>query len=392
MARQRLRSVFMTLAAICALGISQAWADGRELTRAFSGVWDQPDQQSQGFVVQISESEADGKIGVVYWFTYDEDLTPAWYLGVGPVVDNEIQMLLYKSTGIAFLQTGVEGNPNLEEIGTLILRFSNCNQGQAIFDTPEDELGSDTLRIKRLTSLYQMRCSGGISDDTPGDARPLQLELKLLPPGQTEDDDDGEGKAKFWERPGRSDLKVTVEDLVDGLHTLEVCAVPVGDFEVSDGEGDIQFRSPAIPGKALLDFDPRDCPFDIYADGVLVLTSGDAVLGPRSKDDDDDDDDDDGDDQEIEIEVRLDNTGVLPGARGSAEWEQDDDRTEFTVEVKDLPEGDYPLHVGGVEVGIIEVVRKGNQNRGELSFGNPPEAGESTAGFRAAWRNGRGLR
>lgn len=55
------------------------------------------------------------------------------------------------------------------------------------------------------------------------------------------------------------------------------------------------------------------------------------MLGPRSKHPDDDDDDDDEEDQEIEIEVRLDNTGVLPDARGSAEWEQDDDQTEFIV-------------------------------------------------------------
>ena len=71
------------------------------------------------------------------------------------------------------LEVGQAGDANVEAVGTLTLEFHNCNQGRAIFDTPEEVLGAGEFRIKRLTSIYRSRCSGGISDDTPAHARPI---------------------------------------------------------------------------------------------------------------------------------------------------------------------------------------------------------------------------
>jgi hypothetical protein len=264
---------------------SQVYASGK-ITRAFSGIWDQPDHQSQGFIIQISEDDEENLIGVTYWFTYDGDLESAWYLAVGPVDGNQIDGVLYKTSGVTFLDGGIENNAEVEEIGTLLLTFRNCNQGTAAFDTAPEELGSGEVRIKRLTSIYNMRCSGGISDNTPGDARPLQLEVALRP---VDPAGEGEGKAKFWERPGRTDLKVTVDDLaVDGTYLLKVCGEDRGTFEVEDGEGNLMFRSPANPGKKPLNFEPRECPFEILLDETVVLTSGDDVLAPKQPGDDDD--------------------------------------------------------------------------------------------------------
>jgi hypothetical protein len=386
------RSLIFLLTAIATLSLASAPAladgGGTPITSAFSGIWDQPDHESQGFIIQISEDDEGGKIGVAYWFTYGGDLESAWYLAVGPVTGHQIEGILYKASGVTFLEDGIVGDANVEEIGTLLLTFRNCNQGTAAYETPEEALGSGEVRIKRLTSVYNMRCSGGISDDTPGDARPLQLEVELEP---VDENSEADGKAKFWERPGRSDLKVTVDDLPeDGTYRLEVCEEALGDegdegdFEVVEGEGNIQFRSPAIPGKALLDFDPRDCRFDIFFGETLVLTSGEEVLAPKSRGDDDDDDGMD----EDEIEVDLENTGVIADARGSAEYVVDDDRIEFKVKIRGVPVGAYPLYVteaggGGAElVGEITVEQEGNgQTRGELRFSNPPKDGDDELDF-----------
>ena len=352
---------------------------GGEITRAFSGIWDQPDHQSQGFIIQISEDDDGNLIGVSYWFTYDGDLQSAWYLAVGPVDGHRIDGVLYKTSGVTFLEGGIENNAEVEEIGTLLLSFRNCNQGTATFDTAPEELGSGEVRIKRLTSIYNMRCSGGISDNTPGDARPLELEVELR---SVDPDGEGEGKAKFWERPGRSDLKVTVDDLeVDGTYLLKVCGEDRGTFDVEDGEGNLMFRSPANPGKEPLNFEPRECPFDVLLGDTVVLTSGENVLAPRQPDDDDDDDS--GDDNETEIEIDLDPTGNLAGARGSASYEVDDDRIEFKVRLRDVPVGTYRLYVAGDWVGDIEVeAGPGNSpNRGELRFSSPVKPGELPLDF-----------
>ena len=290
-------------------------------------------------------------------------------------------MLLYRAEGIAFLETGIEGDPSVVEIGTLLMRFRNCNQGVAIYETAEEDLGSGEVRIKRLTSLYRQRCSGGISDDVPGSQRPLKLELELEPVAE---DSDASGKAKFWERPGRSDLLVTVEDLADGDYVLEVCEAPVGDLLVEDEEGSLRYRSPASPGQLLLDFDPRDCRFDVLDGETVVLTSGDDVLAPRTPGRDEDDDDDDDGMDEDEIEVDLDNTGELPEARGSASYEMDDGRTSFRIRISNVPEGDYPVTVDGNEVGVIMATAPGNGNapaRGELRFSDPTREGDEPLGF-----------
>ena len=358
---------------------SQAYAGG-EITRAFSGIWDQPDHQSQGFIIQISEDDEENLIGVTYWFTYDGDLESAWYLAVGPVDGHQIDGILYKTSGVTFLEDGIENNAEVEEIGTLLLSFRNCNQGTAAFDTAPEELGSGEVRIKRLTSIYNMRCSGGISDNTPGGARPLQLEVELRP---VDPAGEGEGKAKFWERPGRSDLKVTVDDLaVDGTYTLKICGTDRGTFEVEDGEGNLMFRSPANPGKAPLNFEPRGCPFEILLDETVVLTSGEDVLAPKQPGDDEDEGED-GDDNETEIEIDLDPTGAIAGAKGTASYEAEDDRVEFEVKVRNVPVGVYRLYVAGDWVGDIEVEEGpgGSPNRGELEFGSPDKPGELPLNF-----------
>ena len=63
-----------------------ALADELVVTRYFSGLWDQPKQESQGIVLQIIDQEEDGKKkAVAYWFTYGDDLNTAWFMAIGHV-------------------------------------------------------------------------------------------------------------------------------------------------------------------------------------------------------------------------------------------------------------------------------------------------------------------
>ena len=220
--KPRNRVTTMKFTSICALTFgllasSAAIAGNTSITRSFSGIWNQPDQEGQGLVLQIAESEEDGMTGAAYWFTYGGDLLSSWYLAVGPVEGDTIEMTLYEASGSGFMEDAGAPGATIEPLGSLTLQFHNCNQGTAYYDTPEDALGSGEFRIKRLTSIYRMRCSGGISDNTPADARPTRLDVKLHP---ARDEIDGQGKARFWERSDRSDFKVTVEGLPDGYNTM----------------------------------------------------------------------------------------------------------------------------------------------------------------------------
>ena len=339
------------------------------ITRHFSGVWDQPEQESQGLILQIGEQDGDKKVGIAYWFTYGEDLQTTWYLAVGPVTGNEINMQLYTAFNVEFMADDVEGNANVEKVGTLDLVFKNCNHGIATYDTPEEIIGSGEFPIKRINSIYRTRCSGGVSDDTPSGSKPLQMEVRLYP---AVDGESGIGKGKFWERTDRSDFKVEAAGIAEGTYTLRVCAdhenplveVVEFDFQVTGGEGELEFRSPEIDDKLNLTFDPRGCKIEIIDGTGVVLTSGDAVLSekqPGKKNDDG---------LGIKIEVDLTNTGVIDGAKGEAELEVWADETEFSVKIKDVPVGLYSVWVGADNAGEIEVVDDG-KFEGKLKVSDP---------------------
>jgi hypothetical protein len=364
-----------SLALVLSLFLSTSVFAGNVLiTRYFSGSWDQPDQESQGFIVQIAERVDGEKLGIVYWFTYGEDLQTTWYLARGPVNGNEINMRLYTAFNVAFMEDGVEGDANVVEVGTLDLVFHNCNHGMAYYETPEDVIGSGEFRISRITSIYKMRCSGGISDDTPAEAKPLQLEVQLHPP---EEGGSGQGKAKFWERVDRSDFKVSAEGLADGLYALQVCAADVGELEITGGEGELAFRSPETEGTLLLTFDPRDCLIDLLGVEGVVLTSGDAVLGAKVKGPKGDPDEEEG----VEIEADLVSTGVIEGAQGEAEMEVWAEEAEFSVHITDVPAGFYPVLVSGAQVGEIEVVEEDGKLQGKVKFTDPLKAGALELNF-----------
>ena len=275
---------------IFALFISASALAGKPLiTSSFSGIWDQPEQESQGIILQIGEQGDDEKVGIAYWFTYGPDLQSAWYLGVGPVVGNKIDMILYAASDIGFMADNLEGNEEVVPVGSLDLEFRNCNQGNANYEffPPEGEVDvlpdSGEFPIKRISSIYRQRCSGGISDDRPKGGKPMIMEVKLLPVAE---DASGSGKAKFWDREERMDFKVEVEDIADGTYILEICEgtddVVQFDMPVALGMGELEFRSPESDDKENLTFDPRDCKIEVLSGDAVALTSGDAILSEKN--------------------------------------------------------------------------------------------------------------
>ena len=356
---------------------ASALADNPLITSSFSGIWDQPEQESQGIILQIGEQGEDEKVGIAYWFTYGPDLQTAWYLGVGPVTGNKIEMLLYTASDTGFMAENVESN-NVEPVGTMSLVFRNCNQGQAVyeFDAVEGdipvELEMGEFPIKRISSIYRQRCSGGISDDTPAGGKPLQMDVRLYPVAEG---GVGEGKAKFWQRTDRSDFKVEVEGVpASEAYSVRICAdnadpevmVEQFDMVVTDGEGELEFRSPEIADKLNLNFDPRGCKIELLDGADVVLTTGEEVLSEKMPGKPDKE-------NALNIEVDFTNTGVegFEAAEGEAEFEVESDEVELSVKIKNVPVGLYAVHINGVNNGDVEVVETDGKFEGKAKFTDP---------------------
>ncbi len=356
------------------------------VTRGFTGLWDQIEHQNQGINLQIVEQPDGTKEGVAYWFTYGDDLASAWFIGHGPVAGNRIEMKLYEVDGVGFLEDdNPEKNP-VEDIGEMEIEFSSCDDGQVTFSTSLPGVESGEFPIKRLTNMINTRCSGGISDDTPADVLVTEQRISLVP---AREGVSGSGHADFEERADRTEFSVEAEDIPDGSYRIFVGGVDRGGLTINLGLGETEFRSPVEQGKTLLTFDPRGQTVEVRDGQGAVLTSGD-VSFPGGDDNGggggtggDDNGGGGGIDFGVnEIEVELDNTGVFPAASGDARLRPREDRTDFSVEIEDVPVGVYGLRVGGEIVGSIEVkLMPDGAIQGELEFRNPVEPGKVLLDF-----------
>ena len=105
------------------------------VTRNFTGGWDQTIHESQGLSLQIIDQANGDKLGTAYWFTYGDDKESAWFLGVGPVTGNRIEMILYEGNDIGFLEDSKPGDDQVAAVGTMEIEFSGCDDGVVEGDT-----------------------------------------------------------------------------------------------------------------------------------------------------------------------------------------------------------------------------------------------------------------
>ncbi|MGI9431940.1 MAG: hypothetical protein ACR2PQ_06990 [Myxococcota bacterium] len=201
----------------------------------------------------------------------------------------------------------------------------------------------------------------------------------------------GSGRARLRIRDDcRRDFNVEIEDVPTGPYDLFVDGVLRGTIDVVDlpgqTEGEIEFDTEVDdPGEIFLDFDPSGAALEVrqgdtsFFTGTVGTLDGSGSGGGGNDDDGDDNDPPPGScNGPVEIEVPLINAGLFPGGRAEARFRSRDQcRTDFQVEIEDVPAGAYELFVGGVLRGVITVAG----GEGEIEFDDEPEAGELPIDF-----------
>jgi len=374
-----------TLSKTIALTLAMAGgsASAMEVTGGFTGWWDQPAQQNHGVILVVSELPDGAKQGVVYWAHYDDEGNPTWMIGQGPIVGDTVEADLFEVSGVSFMQARSTATDAVDKVGSMSITFSDCDSGEVRFETGGSIVGTGGFTISRLSRQPGTTCTGGISDDRSPNEEDLELRATLISTGVIPG---ASGDTDYEARADRVEFSVEIEDVPPGRYELRVDGIPRGTIDVIDTisgpEGEIEFRSPTEPGKFLLDFDPLDKIVEVVANGQVVV---EGILDSQTDDDRDEDEPEldlrrpEGD--EVEIEIDLLNSGVFAAGEGDAELELRDDRSEFDVEIEDVPVGSYSLFVGGVERGVIEVVQFADGTEGELEFRDPVEPGKVLLDF-----------
>jgi hypothetical protein len=393
---KNMRLILTLLLAACLPGPFDAVAqdsgaapEGMIVTRHFTGIWDQVDHEAQGIALQVIEQLDDSRRAVAYWYTYDSDREAIWYMAIGDLIDNRIEFQLYESTDVGFLQEAVPGNDSVHSIGAMTITFDSCQSGEVTYETDHPDVGSGSFRIERWLEVMNTHCTGGISDDMHADA---MFGEQYLGMSAAREGIDGSGHARYQDYPGHMEFEVETNGLPDGTYHLYMGTQDRGEFSIVNGYGAMHFASPAEDGHLLLNFDPRGMGIEIRDESGAVLSSFGEMMDEDGHHGDDgghhyacDGDSghgmggmghggpdcvDDGD--FLDIEVGLESTGHLEDAKGEAEWHMNADRVMFAVEIEDVPAGDYPLRVDGVEVGVIEAfARHGGEVFGRLAFRDP---------------------
>ena len=378
-------------------------SDGIIVTRNFTGIWEQVDQQSQGLALQVVEQWDDSRKSVVYWFTYGADRKTAWFVGIGDLVEDRIEFELFETTDVGFMQDVIPGFDPARSIGHMTIDFDSCDNGVVTYETDNPGVGSGSFAIRRLLEVMNTHCSGGISDDMHADGMFGEQRLGLVP---AREGITGNGYARYEDYPGHMEFEAGLEGLPDGDYHLYIGMQDYGEITVQGGRGVAEFASPGEDGKRLMTFDPRGLPIEIYDDGGLVLSSFENRFDQDGHHGDEEHHYDCGsgpgmphgagmgsgmghdmtgcvdDGEYIEIKADLENTGVLPSARGDAEWRMNAERVEFSVEIENLPVGAYTLKVGGIEVGIITAfTMHGGEVYGHLTFRDPAIYGREPLDF-----------
>jgi len=379
-------------------------ADNIMVTRHFTGVWDQPNQESQGLTLEVIEQLDGSRRAVAYWFTYGADRQSAWILGIGDLVDNRIEFALYESRDVGFMQNNLPGDDSVHSIGTMTMVFDSCDSGNATFETDDANIGSGSFEIHRIAEIMNTHCSGGISDDMHADAMFSEQRMILT---SAREGVAGDGHARYEDHPGHMEFDIDVNGLADGEYHLYVGGQDRGVLSVTDGHGEMEFRSPGETGTMLMNFDPRDMLVEIRDDQGVVLSSFENRFAQDEHDHYGSDDHhydcesrgmggggmggggmgggmhecvNEG--EYIGIEADLVNTGALPDAKGDAEWKMNTDRVVFSVEIEDVPAGSYKLKVGGTEVGTINAFQMHDgEVYGRISFRDPAASGIATLDF-----------
>jgi len=122
--------------------------------KSFSGAWFDPQQSGHGLFLESLQ----GDQLLAWWFAFDPSGNPAWFGGVGPVVEGTAVVP-------AAITTGGRWIPNFDPTkivntlwGTLTFTFSDCNHGRVEFDSSIAGYGSGHMDLTRLTLPAGLSC------------------------------------------------------------------------------------------------------------------------------------------------------------------------------------------------------------------------------------------
>ena len=126
----------------------------------FNGAWFDASHEGEGFIIEVLE---DGR-AVIYWFTYQENGSQRWMVGIGEIEDNIIRTdALMDTRGGRF---GVDFDPDeviLRNVGSLAISFLDCSTALVNYSVDGNGASQNTSRLTHVSGH-------GCENETPAPA------------------------------------------------------------------------------------------------------------------------------------------------------------------------------------------------------------------------------
>jgi len=97
---------------------------------------------------------------LVYWFSYDTNGNPAWWVGVGTIDGKSITV--EDAALFSGGEFGPDFNPNAvsnSPWGRMVFTFTSCTQGTMSYQSSIGEYGNGVLSLERITSVAGLNCN-----------------------------------------------------------------------------------------------------------------------------------------------------------------------------------------------------------------------------------------
>jgi hypothetical protein len=267
-----------------------------------------------------------------------------------------------------FIDGALKGVLTVVDDGVTIegeLEFSNGGDDEDELLLDFEPVGA-LIEVKQgASTFFSGSFAGGTTSTTPGGAcTAAETKLPLFNAGVFPA---GSGDAEFKVRDDcEQDFDVEIEDVPVGNYDVYVDGAFKGVLTVvnlgGDVEGELEFGTGDDLDELPLDFDPSGALIEVKQGATVVFsrTFEGAASGPTTCD-------------VLEINPDLVNTGAAPAGSGDARYRVDADcEADFSVEVEDLPLGDYDVYVAGVLPGEITVIDTGDKVEGGIEFDTDP--------------------
>jgi hypothetical protein len=121
-----------------------------EVEPGISGLWYHPGRDGEGFSIEILEDDA----AVVTWYTYDNDGSQMWLIGVGTVEGHRLRFdTLVRPLGARFGDAFDPDRVQRLPWGSLAIEFDDCQTGRFAYRGPEgyDDLDQPLVRLGQMS-------------------------------------------------------------------------------------------------------------------------------------------------------------------------------------------------------------------------------------------------